>query len=282
MGSRLMLVLLCMSSAAALLPDASRGPSVMLLRRSPHLSRRPPPSLRADAGAVIRPAPRSSWRAVVGSGGWRVGAVTALICLDILCYSFPMPFMPEFLASRGHTARETSVLLSSFSFAAFASGGTIVVAQSMLPAKGGDALRRRCWLLAVAAAAMAAVSGVQALLPSYRAMVVARSLQGAISQLSWSVGLALAASLPPCAGVAATAWAMTGNSMGEVAISPISPDLALPRPVVSADLGRSRLISTRGSRPSARRRWRARSTVRRSTPSEACACPTRVRRSCAR
>ena len=47
-------------------------------------------------------------------------------------------------------------------------------------------------------------------------MVVARSLQGAISQFAWSVGLALAVSLPPCAGVAATAWAMTGNSVGEV------------------------------------------------------------------
>lgn len=146
-----------------------------------------------------------------------MGAVTALICLDILCYSFPLPFMPEFLASRGHTARETSVLLSSFSFAAFASGATIVVAQSALPARGGDAVRRRCALLAVAAMAMAAVSAVQAALPSYGALVVARSLQGAISQLSWSVGLALAVSLPPCAGVAATAWAMTGNSVGEVA-----------------------------------------------------------------
>ena len=47
-------------------------------------------------------------------------------------------------------------------------------------------------------------------------MIVARSLQGAISQFAWSVGLALAVSLPPCAGVAATAWAMTGNSVGEV------------------------------------------------------------------
>ena len=47
-------------------------------------------------------------------------------------------------------------------------------------------------------------------------MMVARSLQGAISQFAWSVGLALAVSLPPCAGVAATAWAMTGNSVGEV------------------------------------------------------------------
>ena len=47
-------------------------------------------------------------------------------------------------------------------------------------------------------------------------MVVARSLQGAISQFAWSVGLALAVALPPCAGVAATAWAMTGNSVGEV------------------------------------------------------------------
>ena len=46
--------------------------------------------------------------------------------------------------------------------------------------------------------------------------MVARSLQGAISQFAWSVGLALAVSLPPCAGVAATAWAMTGNSVGEV------------------------------------------------------------------
>lgn len=53
-------------------------------------------------------------------------------------------------------------------------------------------------------------------------MVVARSLQGAISQFAWSVGLALAVALPPCAGVAATAWAMTGNSVGEVRSAYIS------------------------------------------------------------
>ena len=73
-------------------------------------------------------------------------------------------------ARRGHTARDTSVLLSSFSFAALASGATIVVAQSALPARGGDAVRRRCALLAVAAMAMAAVSAVQATLPSYGAL----------------------------------------------------------------------------------------------------------------
>ena len=62
------------------------------------------------------------------------------------------------------------MLLSSFSFAALASGATIVVAQSVLPARGGDAVRRRCALLAVAAMAMAAVSAVQATLPSYGAL----------------------------------------------------------------------------------------------------------------
>ena len=68
------------------------------------------------------------------------------------------------------------MLLSSFSFAALASGATIVVAQSVLPARGGDAVRRRCALLAVAAMAMAAVSAVQATLPSYGALSLSLSL----------------------------------------------------------------------------------------------------------
>ena len=62
------------------------------------------------------------------------------------------------------------MLLSSFSFAALASGATIVVAQSTLPARGGDVVRRRCALLAMAAMAMAAVSAAQATLPSYGAL----------------------------------------------------------------------------------------------------------------
>ena len=78
-------------------------------------------------------------------------------------------------ARRGHTPRDTSVLLSSFSFAALASGATIVVAQSALPARGGDAVRRRCALLAVAAMAMAVVSAAQATLPSYGALSQSRS-----------------------------------------------------------------------------------------------------------
>ena len=67
------------------------------------------------------------------------------------------------------------MLLSSFSFAALASGATIVVAQSALPARGGDAVRRRCALLAVAAMAMAVVSAAQATLPSYGALSQSRS-----------------------------------------------------------------------------------------------------------
>ena len=66
------------------------------------------------------------------------------------------------------------MLLSSFSFAALASGATIVVAQSTLPARGGDVVRRRCALLAMAAMAMAAVSAAQATLPSYGALSPSR------------------------------------------------------------------------------------------------------------
>ena len=210
------LLVLLLASASALMPTADGMSGARPLARAPALGRpRPvyrlaPSQLCADAGAVqpLPPAPVSRWQQVVGSGSWRVGAVTALICLDILCYSFPLPFMPEFLASRcappalarprtraltrpshvrhpeptrtpaparrGHTARDTSVLLSSFSFAALASGATIVVAQSTLPARGGDVVRRRCALLAMAAMAMAAVSAAQATLPSYGALSPSR------------------------------------------------------------------------------------------------------------
>ena len=101
-------LVLLLASASALMPTADGMSSARPLARGPALGRpRPvyrlrPSQLRADAGAIqpLPPAPVSRWRQVVGSGSWRVGAVTALICLDILCYSFPLPFMPEFLASR--------------------------------------------------------------------------------------------------------------------------------------------------------------------------------------
>jgi hypothetical protein len=102
------LLVLLLASASALMPTADGMSGARPLVRAPALGRPrpayrlPPSQLCADAGAVqpLPPAPVSRWQQVVGSGSWRVGAVTALICLDILCYSFPMPFMPEFLASR--------------------------------------------------------------------------------------------------------------------------------------------------------------------------------------
>ena len=102
------ILVLLLASASALMPTADGMSGARPLARAPALGRpRPvyrlaPSQLCADAGAVqpLPPAPVSRWQQVVGSGSWRVGAVTALICLDILCYSFPLPFMPEFLASR--------------------------------------------------------------------------------------------------------------------------------------------------------------------------------------
>ena len=207
------LLVLLLASASALMPTADGMSGARPLTRAPALGR-PRPVYRLAPSQLcavqpLPPAPVSRWQQVVGSGSWRVGAVTALICLDILCYSFPLPFMPEFLASRcvrhphspglgpepsprpshvrqpeptrtpaparrGHTPRDTSVLLSSFSFAALASGATIVVAQSTLPARGGDVVRRRCALLAMAAMAMAAVSAAQATLPSYGSLSPSR------------------------------------------------------------------------------------------------------------
>ena len=102
-------LVLLLASASALMPTADGMSSARPLSvnarptlRPRPVYRLPPSQLRADAGAIqpLPPAPASRWRQVVGSGSWRVGAVTALICLDILCYSFPLPFMPEFLASR--------------------------------------------------------------------------------------------------------------------------------------------------------------------------------------
>jgi len=102
------ILVLLLASASALVPTADGMSGARPLTRAPALGRpRPvyrlaPSQLCANAGAVqpLPPAPASRWQQVVGSGSWRVGAVTALICLDILCYSFPLPFMPEFLASR--------------------------------------------------------------------------------------------------------------------------------------------------------------------------------------
>jgi len=106
--SSMWLLVLLLASASALVPTADGMSSARPLARGPALGRPRPvyriplQQLRAGGGAIqpLPPAPVSRWRLVVGSGSWRVGAVTALICLDILCYSFPLPFMPEFLASR--------------------------------------------------------------------------------------------------------------------------------------------------------------------------------------
>ena len=100
------LLVLLLASASALMPTADGMSGARPLTRAPALGR---PRYRLEPSQLcavqpLPPAPVSHWQQVVGSGSWRVGAVTALICLDILCYSFPLPFMPEFLASR-RTAR---------------------------------------------------------------------------------------------------------------------------------------------------------------------------------
>ena len=108
--------MLLLASASALVPTADGMSGARPLTRAPALGR-PRPVYRLAPSQLcavqpLPPAPASRWQQVVGSGSWRVGAVTALICLDILCYSFPLPFMPEFLASR--CVRALSSPLSRF------------------------------------------------------------------------------------------------------------------------------------------------------------------------
>ena len=98
------ILVLLLASASALVPTADGMSGARPLTRAPALGR-PRPVYRLAPSQLcavqpLPPAPVSRLQQVVGSGSWRVGAVTALICLDILCYSFPLPFMPEFLASR--------------------------------------------------------------------------------------------------------------------------------------------------------------------------------------
>ncbi len=153
-------------------------------------------------------------RGLVGSGGWRTSTASALIALDIMFYAFPLPFIPEHLARLGYSSVATSRLLSSFSLSALAAGAVLVIRESRRTIQ--RSATRSLTLLAILALSMAAVSAVQAFVPSYSLLFLCRCVQGAISQASWSLGLSFAASQPPLLGISSVAWVMTGNSVGEV------------------------------------------------------------------
>ena len=148
------------------------------------------------------------------SNRFQVACSTFLILLDITFYTFPLPFLADHLTQTGHHPSEITNLVAAFTYSGLVAGFAILVRE--LRRTAPRTARQRCQTLAAVACIMAACAGAQALAPTYGVLFATRLVQGAATQVAWCSALATAAGLRPVAGVKATAWIMTGNSLGEV------------------------------------------------------------------
>ncbi|KAL3906847.1 MAG: hypothetical protein SGPRY_010394 [Prymnesium sp.] len=105
-------------------------------------------------------------------------------------------------------------LVATFTYSALAAGGGIVLLESRR--KQPRTQWQQCVALASAAGVMASLAAAQGAFPVYSVLLLARLVQGAVSQFAWATALTAAASLGPLFDVKATAWVMAGNSLGEL------------------------------------------------------------------
>lgn len=180
---------------------------------TPRLSVARPPILCADNKAPAPPQ-RHGLLEIAGSNAWRVISATLLILLDITFYTFPLPFLGDYLLSTGTTPKQVANLIAAFTYTGLAAGLLVLVRE--LKRAVPRTQRQRCISLAIVASIMAVVSAAQSMAPTYPVLFCCRLVQGGATQLAWSSALATAASLNPVAGIKATAWVMAGNSLGEV------------------------------------------------------------------
>ncbi len=173
------------------------------------------PAVGDAAATALLPRPGGRVAELVLSTKWRTACLSTLIGLDILGYSFPIPFLPQHLAQAGHGAAAVSRILSSFSLSALATGVGLVWFESR---KESDRPASQQYaLLALTAVGMALSLLAQALRPTANVLLAGRVAQGFFSQIAWGLGLASAASLYSVWGTTAVAWVMVGNAVGEVA-----------------------------------------------------------------
>jgi predicted MFS family arabinose efflux permease len=176
-----------------------------------------PPVLCAAAPAPAESAPlppRLGLLELARGNTWRVIAATLLILLDITFYTFPLPFLGDYLLSTGTTPAQVANLIAAFTYTGLVAGLLVLVRE--LKRAQPRTQRQRYVSLAIVAFVMAAVSAAQSIAPTYPVLFGCRLVQGGATQLAWSSALATAASLNPVAGIKATAWVMAGNSLGEV------------------------------------------------------------------
>mmetsp|Transcript_79996 Transcript_79996/g.126273 ORF Transcript_79996/g.126273 Transcript_79996/m.126273 type:complete len:516 (-) Transcript_79996:76-1623(-) len=144
----------------------------------------------------------------------KVLSVTILVSLDVMFYSFPLPFLPDLLSSFGKTNSQMAGLASTYSYSALFTGIILLVFQGYQKHQLAD---RDCWrILAVAAAFMTIISFAQATYPTYAIILTTRCLQGAVSQFCWTYALALGMRLPSLLRASCVAWISSGESIGEL------------------------------------------------------------------
>ena len=203
-------LLMIIAKTEALRPIPARPALVSMTPLSPTtVSRISPPALCA---AVPHDQPRGLL-ALAGSNRWRVVSATLLIMLDITFYTFPLPFLGDFLISTGHTSVQVANLVAAFTYSGLVAGLWVLVRE--LRRAKPRTQRQRYIALSTTALVMAAGAAAQAAVPTYAVLFAARLVQGGATQFAWSSALATAASLSPVGGVKATAWVMAGNSLGE-------------------------------------------------------------------
>jgi len=146
---------------------------------------------------------------------WLVAVVFGLVLfLDVMLYSFPLPFLPQHLQDLGYSAAEISVAIALYwSVSVFTLG-----AYTMWSSSKYKKVVNRELVVGVAIALNAAGALCCSALPVYGVFLSVRCLQGMTSALSWIYCMVLLIDLFPSSSRGLGISIMfAGNSLGEVA-----------------------------------------------------------------
>ena len=160
--------------------------------------------------------------------GWLLAfALSGVLFIDVLTYSFPIPFLPQVLDAQGYSALDISLVMSTFFFCSIATliANTYIATchglqqqQQLSDSRQTQLYHRRTVCILIALLFNSCSTLFSGLFPTYTIFLIARALQGAASGLSWIFSLSMVADLFPkrVRGVAVSI-VFAGNTLGEVA-----------------------------------------------------------------
>jgi len=148
---------------------------------------------------------------------WQILGVVSVIFMDILYYSFPLPFMPHYLTTTQNLGSAAVGQLAASSSVSSLIAGLMIVGLQRI--RGGSDLdeRRQMKILSVLSLFYLFASIAVLIQPNFMVLLVSRIVMGGISQASWVFALALVSTMRSTVmGIKAVAWLMLGNSAGEL------------------------------------------------------------------